>query len=267
MAKGLVTNTHLTNIGNAIRNKLGVQTTYKPSQMAAAIASIPSGGSDVIDLSTGVKFGYSTFSTLPNQIANADWSTVTYMSNMFAHSSITTLPIIDTSNVTNMRLAFNACNGLTAFPLLDTSKVTDMYYMFEDCQYLTTVAQLNTSNVRDMMGMFIRCYRLTEIPQFSTSNVTNMQQMFSSCSALTTVPQLDTSKLTGAGMYRMFSGCSALSNESLNNILAMCTNATLITNANYKTLAWIGLTSGQAAACESLSNWSAFVAAGWASGY
>lgn len=39
-----VTNTqNYTDIATAIRNKLGVQTTYMPSQMAAAIASIPTG--------------------------------------------------------------------------------------------------------------------------------------------------------------------------------------------------------------------------------
>ena len=44
MSKVLVTDTNLTNIANAIRTKLGVQTTYTPSEMAAAIASIPQGG-------------------------------------------------------------------------------------------------------------------------------------------------------------------------------------------------------------------------------
>lgn len=40
MTKVLVTSSVFTNIANAIRGRLGVQTTYKPSQMAAAIDSI-----------------------------------------------------------------------------------------------------------------------------------------------------------------------------------------------------------------------------------
>ena len=172
MAKGLVTGTHLTNIANAIRAKLGVQTIYQPSQMAAAIESIPTGGSNVLDLSTGIRFGYSQFTQLPDEIADADWSVVTSMNGIFSH-----------------------------------------------------------------------------------------------CSNLTTIPLLGTSKITFAGLVNTFNNCSALSNASLNNILAMCANATLITDASYKTLKRVGLTSAQALICEDLSNWSAFLAAGWISGY
>lgn len=43
MSLASVTQQYLTDIANAIRAKLGVATTYRPSQMAAAIASIPSG--------------------------------------------------------------------------------------------------------------------------------------------------------------------------------------------------------------------------------
>ena len=44
MAKVLVTDTSLTNIANAIRGKNSTSTTYKPAEMAAAIANLPSGG-------------------------------------------------------------------------------------------------------------------------------------------------------------------------------------------------------------------------------
>ena len=44
MAQVLVTEQHLMDTADAIRNKLGVQTTYKPREFPAAIASIPTGG-------------------------------------------------------------------------------------------------------------------------------------------------------------------------------------------------------------------------------
>lgn len=44
MSKALITEGYLTDIANAIRAKLGVQGTYTPPQMAAAIESIPTGG-------------------------------------------------------------------------------------------------------------------------------------------------------------------------------------------------------------------------------
>ena len=90
-----------------------------------------------------------------------------------------------------------------------------------------------------------------------------MDDMFYNCTSLITIPLLDTGKVTR--MNSVFYNCSSLSNESLNNILAMCTNATSYTGT--KTLAYLGLTSAQANICKSLSNYSAFIAAGWTTGY
>ena len=49
MAKVTVTESSLENIADAIRAKLGVQTEYKPGEMAAAIQSLPTGGSAVLE--------------------------------------------------------------------------------------------------------------------------------------------------------------------------------------------------------------------------
>ena len=111
--------------------------------------------------------------------------------------------------------------------------------------------------------MFDGCTSLTTIPLLDTSSVTNMEAMFSDCSSLTTIPLLDTDNVTT--MQRMFRGCTSLSNTSLNNILAMCANATSYTGT--KTLNYLGLLSEQATTCQSLSNYSAFIAAGWTTGY
>ena len=49
------------------------------------------------------------------------------MSQMFnGCSSLTTIPQLDTSSVTNMSQMFNGCYSLTAIPELDTSSVTDI---------------------------------------------------------------------------------------------------------------------------------------------
>lgn len=100
-------------------------------------------------------------------------------------------------------------------------------------------------------------------PLLDTSNVTNMYNMFAGCSSLTLIPLLNTSNATS--MNGMFSNCTSLSNESLNNILAMCTNATSYTGT--KTLKYIGINATQATTCQSLSNYSAFTSAGWTTGY
>jgi len=49
MAKVLVTDTYLTDIADAIREKLGVSDTYTPSQMGPAIETITGGGTSLVD--------------------------------------------------------------------------------------------------------------------------------------------------------------------------------------------------------------------------
>ena len=111
--------------------------------------------------------------------------------------------------------------------------------------------------------MFKGRSNLTSIPLLDTSSVTNMSYMFGGCTNLTTIPLLDTSSVTN--MQNMFWNCTNLSDESLNNILAMCANATSYTDT--KTLKRLHLTSAQATKCTTLSNYSAFTSAGWTTGY
>jgi surface protein len=55
---------------------------------------------------------------------------------------------------------FEGCSSLTTLPLLDTSSVSNMYRLFEGCSSLTTIPFLNTSNVSDMDFMFEGCSSL-----------------------------------------------------------------------------------------------------------
>ena len=139
----------------------------------------------------------------------------------------------------SLESAFRYCVNLVEIPLLDTSSVTSMYYCFAVCS------------------------NLTKIPLLNTQNVTTMQRMFWNCNSLVTVPVLSTAKVTT--MNDMFVNCSSLSNESLNNILQMCINATRYSQT--KKLSSIGLSSAQATICQGLSNYQAFIDAGWTTGY
>lgn len=150
----------------------------------------------------------------------------------------------------------------------DTSLYTDMRDMFNMCRLVSTIPPLNTDNVTLMSSMFSSCLHLTSFSLSDTSKVTDMSSMFYNCESLVNLPLLNTSSVKK--MQSMFGGkfggnCLLLSNESLNNILAMCKNATNYTQT--KTLAFIGLTQTQATTCQSLSNWNAFVNAGWSTGY
>ena len=166
-------------------------------------------GGDSIDLTTGIKFAESSFSTLPDNIINANWENITNMSYMFSNcASLTTVPLLNTSNVTNMSYTFSGCGNLTSIPQLDTSNVTDMSGMFRDCCALTTIPLLNTSNVEYMDSIFVGCTSLTTLPQLNTSNLKYAGFMFNYCSSLTTVSGLDFSNVVE--IQSMFAECNNL---------------------------------------------------------
>jgi surface protein len=82
---------------------------------------------------------------------------------------------------------FSGCAALTTVPELDTSQVTNMSSMFSGCAALTTVPELDTSKVTNMSSMFSGCAALTTVPELDTSKVTNMFSTFSGCAALESV--------------------------------------------------------------------------------
>lgn len=218
-----------------------------------------------------------------------DISNVTDVGAMFhGCSKLKTIPQFDISNATSIDSTFRDCISLITIPSLNTSKVTEMKNAFNGCTSLVTVGSLNASNTTRLEGTFQGCSSLTNITLLNTSKVTIIDSMFKNCTSLTTAPTLDMSNVTRTVdafngctnlttmpvwnisnvefVYNMFAGCTSLSDESLNNILAMCINATKV-SSSFKTLKNIGLTSEQANRCKTLSNYSAFTAAGWTTGY
>lgn len=175
---------------------------------------------------------------------------------------------LDTTLFTGTGYMFRGSNLVEA-PLFDTTNVTNMTSMFQECPNLITIPLYNCSNTENMYRMFYHSTSLVSIPKLDTSKNTNFTYMFEGCSNLVDVPELNGSSVnwTGTGTVafkQMFKDCPKLSNDSLNNILAFCTSMTATAD---KTLAFIGLTSGQASICKTLSNYQAFVAAGWTTGY
>ena len=169
---------------------------------------------------------------------------------------------------TNLKSAFANLTNLTTVPLLDTSNVTDMNSMFQSCTSLTTIPLLDTSKVTDMTNMFSYCTSLTSIPLLDTSSVSSryMNNMFYNCTSLTTVPILNTSKLTQ--LTDMFKNCPNLTDTSLDNILQMCINS--MTGAtSYKKLSIVGFTATDypVSRIQALPHYQDFINAGWTIGY
>ena len=108
-----------------------------------------------------------------------------------------------------------SCHAITSIPHLDTSNVTTMSDMVRETG-ITTIPLFNTSKVKKMGAMFYDCHKLTTVPKFDTSNVTDMTYMFVNCSKLTSIPQFDVSKVTN--MYYMLKGCTSLEQIHMVNI-------------------------------------------------
>lgn len=198
-----------------------------------------------------------------------DWSEIGYSNvpqallDNFAYSK----DIYDNwdNTQTDLSMKFKGKKNMLFMPLVDTSNVTNMYEMFQESN-LMELPLLDTSNVTNMESMFSNCYSLTSVPLLDTSKVTKITNMFTACSNLVTVPAFNWNSVRYAYLIsNIFNACPKLSNDSLNNILASCISAVNYTGT--KTLVTIGLSSAQATTCQTLSNWDAFVAAGWSSGY
>lgn len=84
-----------------------------------------------------------------------------------------------------MEYTLGGCITLTTVPLFDTSKVTNMQHMFSNCQKLNVIPAFNTSNVWNMQNMFYCCYDLATVAELDIRNVTKPSSMFVNCYALT----------------------------------------------------------------------------------
>lgn len=104
-----------------------------------------------------------------------------------------------------------------------------------------------------------------KIPLINTSNVTSMSGAFANMSKLIDIPILDTSNVTNFSSFIFQT--KNLNNESLDNILQMCINATHV--AGNKTLSYLGFNSSSypASRIEALPHYQDFIDAGWTIGY
>ena len=185
------------------------------------------GGVDINDYFDLTKKTIGTFNTYIKQIPMIDTSDYTSMNSIFIDYSLTTIPQLNTSNVTDMSYMFNSCQSLMTIPQLDTSKVTNMNSMFYSCRSLMTIPQLDTSKVTNMNRMFYSCYSLTTIPQLDASKVTNIERIFYNCYLLTNLggftnlgQAYSTTQSANYGGYTLtLSSSTKITHDSLMNVI------------------------------------------------
>ena len=231
--KSIVDNEKLTSLANAIRTKTNTTDSLTIDQMTSAIENISVGGGEGQE--DQMKIYMSRFKT------------VDVFKGYIGESVDDLLKFDYTENFITINQMFYNASNLKSVPLFNTSNVINMREMFRGCRALKTV------------------------PQFDTSKVTTIYGMFNDCISLKTLPLLDTGALnTGSSINSVFVNCLNLSDQSLDNILQMCINATSLPSSVPKTLFNLGITSTTAypaSRIQALPHYQDFIDAGWTMGY
>lgn len=185
MSKVLVNESSLTDIANAIRAKNGTETTYKPSEMAAAIEAIPTGSGGNPD----------------DRLNELLTRTITEYSN---------------DNLRTVEdYSFIHCRQLKTVNIPNATGIQQA--AFEMCESMTSI---NCANVTYLeKNAFSQCNMLTEIYLPKLTSATNASMMFYNCYSLVRAELGSCDKLA---MYAFY-GCSAIEAIILRKTDAICT--------------------------------------------
>lgn len=111
----------------------------------------------------GGKCAYSTLTSFDGVINFGDTADVTNMERMFySNYNLTIGPTINTSKTYTMYAMFQN-DVIISVPLYDTSEVTDMSFMFYSCSDLTSVPAFDVSKVTNLSSMVGNCFNLEAI--------------------------------------------------------------------------------------------------------
>ena len=159
MAEVLVQDSSLQDIADAIREKNGTETTYKPSEMGDAVRGISGGGGGgvppealVLTGNCDYRFGYNGWNWFieeyGDQITTEEMGSA---NNMFYNSS--ELEEIPFNLNFNNSIGFNSCNTL-----------------FGNCYNLKNIPVLNNVGYTSLSNIFSYCHNLRQIPENFVNN-------------------------------------------------------------------------------------------------
>lgn len=191
MANVIINDTNLFNIANAIRSKNGSSDTYKPSEMAAAITNLPSGGGGDIDIEpivltgnqgygcTGV-IGSKFIELFGDKVSTEDMTDINHMFYNYGNATIPfDLNVKSTTTICGLNYLFSGANKLVSLPKI-TGNFTpyDFTYMFSSCINLREIPDdyfdgMNFTKIMDGTAgatsyksgaMFMNCNSLRKFP-------------------------------------------------------------------------------------------------------
>lgn len=213
--------TRLQNAKNTLKTKLNARNDNQHQiddetidEYGDFVDSIPQGGGGIDWSEIGysgtpqsVQDGYDYAKTIYD---NWDSSQTNLRSKFSNDKNLIFMPLVDTSNATDLVGCFYGCSSLIYVPSLNTNNVTTLGSIFNRCYSLQKVDLFNTSNVTNFGYVFEECRSIQEIPQFDTSSSTFFENTFYNCINLKTIPQLNFSK--AENLNAMFNQCTNLIN-------------------------------------------------------
>ena len=186
------------------------------------------------------KFNYSK-----NIKDNWDASQTNLSSKFAGNLDLVYMPLVDTSNATNVVGMFNGATNLQTIPNLSiTSSITALNGFASSCTNLKTidVSNFNTSNVTTFYQMFSNCTYIQQLDltSFDSTKATQAGNMFINCINLASITFGNNfTALLIKNMEAMFRNCTALTELDLSNfetnslentryMFRACTNLTKI---------------------------------------
>lgn len=170
-----------------------------------------------LDLGTASAFtwdGCSNLTTISATDELALTGTTNFLNFFRNCSSLTFIPILNTSGITQFSQAFNGCSSLLEVPLWDysTGGCTNFASTWANCSSLTSFpSSFDFSAVTSVSGAWSGCSGLTSFPlyTFAPGADVNFRLAWRTCSNLSTFPLIDFSNSTD--LYFTFEGTNLTS--------------------------------------------------------
>lgn len=131
---------------------------------------------------------------------------------------LTTFPLINTGNASNMGATWRGCDNITFHPDYDTAKCTDFMETFSAAGYkangkLIKIPNIDMGNGWKFYGTFVGQAQLTYVQDLNIKKATMTTSMFESCPKILCIAAIDTtSGLTASSS--MFSHSNAMVNPT-----------------------------------------------------
>jgi hypothetical protein len=108
--------------------------------------------------------------------SNNDWSNIFNAAFQDDNNKVDIIAAGDLSTITSMRQFLFNCQSVTSIPNLNTSSVTNYSYAFYKTS-LKEIPAIDTSNATDLSNFIREILTIKSIPLFDTGKVTNVQNM------------------------------------------------------------------------------------------